>query len=46
MFGALFGILGLLLADPIVASIKVTLEELSKYRAKQAAEEIDVAAET
>ena len=32
LFGALFGILGLLLADPIIASIKVTLEELSKYR--------------
>jgi predicted PurR-regulated permease PerM len=32
LFGALFGILGLLLADPIVAAIKVTLEKLSKYR--------------
>ena len=30
IFGALFGILGLLLADPIVASLKVTLQELSK----------------
>ncbi|MEO7504948.1 MAG: AI-2E family transporter [Sphingomicrobium sp.] len=30
IFGALFGILGLLLADPIVATVKVTLEELSK----------------
>jgi predicted PurR-regulated permease PerM len=30
IFGALFGILGLLLADPIVASVKVGLEELSK----------------
>ena len=29
IFGALFGILGLLLADPIVATIKVTLQELS-----------------
>ena len=46
LFGALFGILGLLLADPIVASIKVTLEELSKYREKQAEEEIDLVAET
>jgi len=46
LFGVLFGILGLLLADPIVASIKVTLEELSKYRAKQAAEEGDLVAET
>jgi predicted PurR-regulated permease PerM len=32
IFGALFGILGLLLADPILASLKVALEELSKYR--------------
>jgi predicted PurR-regulated permease PerM len=32
IFGALFGILGLLLADPIVASIKVTLQELSRSR--------------
>jgi predicted PurR-regulated permease PerM len=38
LFGALFGILGLLLADPIVATIKVTLEKLSETRAKQAAE--------
>jgi predicted PurR-regulated permease PerM len=30
IFGALFGILGLLLADPIVASVKVALEELSR----------------
>ncbi|MEO6580473.1 MAG: AI-2E family transporter [Sphingomicrobium sp.] len=30
IFGALFGILGLLLADPIIASVKVTLEEFSK----------------
>jgi predicted PurR-regulated permease PerM len=33
LFGALFGILGLLLADPILASIKVTLEKLSEGRA-------------
>lgn len=32
MFGALFGFLGLLLADPILAAIKVTLEELSRHR--------------
>jgi predicted PurR-regulated permease PerM len=38
LFGALFGILGLLLADPIIASIKVTLEELSKYRAADKAD--------
>lgn len=30
LFGALFGILGLLLADPIMASIKVTLQKLSE----------------
>jgi predicted PurR-regulated permease PerM len=30
LFGALFGILGLLLADPILAAIKVTLEKLSE----------------
>jgi predicted PurR-regulated permease PerM len=30
LFGALFGILGLLLADPIVATIKVALEKLSE----------------
>ena len=30
IFGALFGIFGLLLADPIVASAKVALEEFSK----------------
>ena len=34
LFGALFGILGLLLADPILATLKVGLEELSKYREK------------
>ncbi len=30
MFGALFGFLGLLLADPIVATIKIALEDLSE----------------
>lgn len=30
LFGALFGIMGLFLADPIVAMIKVYLEERSK----------------
>jgi predicted PurR-regulated permease PerM len=29
----LFGLMGLLLADPIVATIKVSLEEWSKRRA-------------
>ena len=33
VFGALFGFLGLLLADPILAAIKVTLEEFSRQRA-------------
>ena len=36
LFGVLFGIMGLLLADPIVASIKVSLEEWSKRRANEA----------
>ena len=35
IMGALFGILGLLLADPVLAAIKVTLEELSRMRAGQ-----------
>ena len=30
VFGALFGIMGLLLADPIVATVKTTLEDLAK----------------
>jgi predicted PurR-regulated permease PerM len=46
LFGALFGILGLLLADPIMASIKVTLEELSKYRASKETGEAEPVAET
>ncbi len=33
LFGALFGIMGLLLADPVVATFKVSLEEWSKRRA-------------
>jgi predicted PurR-regulated permease PerM len=33
VFGALFGFLGLLLADPILAAIKVTLESISRQRA-------------
>jgi predicted PurR-regulated permease PerM len=35
LLGALFGILGLFLADPIVAMIKVYLEERSKALAGQ-----------
>jgi predicted PurR-regulated permease PerM len=38
LFGALFGLLGVLLADSILATIKVTLHELSRYRALDAAE--------
>ena len=30
IFGALFGLIGLLLADPIVAAVKVALENFSK----------------
>jgi len=37
LFGVLFGLMGLLLADPIVATIKVSLEEWAKRRAAAAA---------
>ena len=43
LFGALFGLLGVLLADSILATIKVTLQELSKYRAADAGETHEVA---
>ncbi|QDP19690.1 AI-2E family transporter [Sphingomonas xanthus] len=33
VFGALFGFMGLLLADPIVAAIKTTLEDVSRRKA-------------
>ncbi len=36
IFGALFGLMGLLLADPIVAAVKVALEGLSKHNRKNA----------
>jgi predicted PurR-regulated permease PerM len=36
IFGALFGFLGLLLADPIMATIKVTLEKLAERRPARA----------
>jgi predicted PurR-regulated permease PerM len=36
LFGAMFGILGLALADPIVAMIKVLLEERSEHAAEAA----------
>ena len=32
IFGALFGFMGLLLADPIVAAVKTALEDLSKRK--------------
>ena len=35
IFGALFGLLGVLLADSILATLKVTLQELSKVRAAE-----------
>lgn len=37
LMGALFGVLGLLLADPVLATIKVTLEELSRGRSAHSA---------
>ncbi len=37
LFGALFGVLGLLLADPIVATIKVALEKFSETNRPRAA---------
>ena len=37
LFGALFGILGLALADPIVAMVKVLLEEKSELAAEDVA---------
>ena len=38
LLGALFGFLGLLLADSILASLKVMLQELSKFRAEEKGE--------
>ena len=38
LMGALFGILGVLFADPILAALKVTLMDLSKDHAKEAGE--------
>jgi predicted PurR-regulated permease PerM len=43
LFGALFGLLGVLLADSILATIKVTLQELSKFRALDAEETPEMA---
>lgn len=42
IMGALFGFLGLLLADSVLASLKVTLQELSKVRARDHGEEPQV----
>ena len=42
IFGALFGFLGVLLADSILATLKVTLHELSKARARDAGEPPEV----
>ena len=41
IFGALFGILGLLLADPIVATLKVGLQELSRTEPKDETELVE-----
>jgi predicted PurR-regulated permease PerM len=38
IFGALFGFLGLLLADSILATLKVTLEALSRIRSTREGE--------
>ena len=38
LMGALFGILGVLFADPILAALKVTLMDLSRDHAKEAGE--------
>jgi predicted PurR-regulated permease PerM len=39
LFGALFGIMGLMLADPIIAMIKVALEQKSRQDGEKAARE-------
>jgi predicted PurR-regulated permease PerM len=38
IFGAMFGIMGLLLADPILATIKTTLEDLARRKGRRGAE--------
>lgn len=42
LFGALFGFLGVLLADSMLATLKVTLQELSRFRATDAGEHPEV----
>ena len=44
IMGILFGILGLFLADPLLAMIKVALEQRAKSKDKEDAEELDRAA--
>ena len=39
LFGALFGFLGVLLADSMLATLKVTLQELSRFRASDAGDQ-------
>jgi predicted PurR-regulated permease PerM len=42
IMGALFGILGVLFADPILAALKVTLMDLSRDHAAEAGDEPEV----
>ena len=42
LFGALFGFLGVLLADSMLATLKVSLQELSKFRASDAGDQPQV----
>jgi predicted PurR-regulated permease PerM len=42
LMGALFGILGVLFADPILAVLKVTLMDLSRDHAEQAGDEPEI----
>ena len=44
IMGALFGILGVLFADPILATLKVVLVDLSNRQAERAGEEPEVVA--
>lgn len=46
LMGALFGILGVLFADPILAMLKVTLMDLSRDHAEEAGEEAEVVGDT
>ena len=44
LMGALFGILGVLFADPILAALKVTLMDISKHNANEAGDDAQVVA--